>query len=75
MISAGPPKNKCSRIQVFITSKVAAVIFWVLTIAHCAIYMLGPGMFRQLLNFVIWARWLISTRLVVLIEDLLREVA
>ncbi|CAE7226332.1 unnamed protein product, partial [Symbiodinium sp. KB8] len=74
VISAGPPKNKCSRIQVFITSKAAAVIFWVLTIAHCAIYMLGPGMFRQLLNFVIWARWLISTRLVVLIEDLLREV-
>ncbi|CAE7216166.1 unnamed protein product [Symbiodinium sp. CCMP2456] len=54
VVSVGPPKNKCSRIQVFITSKAAAVIFWVLTIAHCAIYMLGPGMFRQLLDFVIW---------------------
>lgn len=62
--NAPATSNGCSA-QQWITSKTSQGLFWILTLGHCSVYMLGPSRFEGFTSFVLFV-WFTGAPLAVM---------
>lgn len=62
--SASGSGSECN-VQQWITSRTSQGLFWILTLGHCSVYMLGPSSFESFTSFVLFV-WFTGAPLAVM---------